>query len=357
MNNKLILILPVIICSVIFFSGSEIISSKSVIGKDSLLRPDEIHLKNIKQLTFGGENAECYFSIDGTKFSFQTTRGDSKCDQIYIMNTDGSGQKLISTGNGRTTCAYYLPDNKTILFASTHLSGNDCPPQPDFSKGYVWALYDTYDIFTADEEGNNLKQLTTEKGYDAEATISPVGDRIVFTSTRNGDIDLYTMNLDGSDVKQITDEPGYDGGAFYSYDGSKIVYRRTSFSNEDEITKYKELLSEGLIRPSKLEIWMMNSDGSGKTQVTNNGAANFAPYWFPDGKRILFCSNIDDPKGRNFDIYKINTDGTGLETITSYDEFDGFPMFSPDGKKLVFCSNRNGSVKGETNVFICDWED
>ncbi len=225
------------------------------------------------------------------------------------------------------------------------------------SKGYVWALYDSYDIFTADENGNILNQLTTEKGYDAEATISPVGDRIVFTSTRNGDIDIYTMNTDGSDVRQVTDEPGYDGGAFFSYDGTKIVYRRTSFKDDAEVTKYKELLAEGLIRPSKLEIWIMNSDGSGKTQITNNGAANFAPYWFPDGKRILFCSNVKDGKGRNFDIYMINVDGTGLEKITNYEEFDGFPMFSPDGKKLAFCSNRNGSVKGETNVFICDWED
>ncbi len=213
--------------------------------------PEEIHLSNIRQLTFGGENAECYFSFDGTKFSFQTTRGDSKCDQIYTMNTDGTDQKLVSTGKGRTTCSYFLPDNKTILFSSTHLAGDDCPPKPDFSKGYVWALYDTYDIFTVNEDGTNLNRLTSEKGYDAEATISPVGDKIVFTSTRNGDIDIYTMNLDGSDVRQITDEPGYDGGPFFSYDGSKIVYRRTAFNNDEEIENYKELLGQGLIHTDK----------------------------------------------------------------------------------------------------------
>ena len=360
MNNKSLFILPILSVISVFifsFSVSRIGNSINETGKDSIELPGESHLKNIRQLTFGGENAECYFSFDGTKFSFQSTREDLKCDQIYTMKTDGSGQQLISTGKGRTTCAYYLPDNKTILFASTHLADINCPPNPDFSKGYVWALYDSYDIFTADENGNILNQLTTEKGYDAEATISPIGDRIVFTSTRNGDIDIYTMNLDGSDVRQITDEPGYDGGPFFSYDGKKIVYRRTSFQNEDEIVKYKELLADGLIRPSKLEIWIMNADGSEKTQVTNNGAANFAPYWFPDGKRILFCSNVEDGKGRNFDIYMINADGTGLEKITNFVEFDGFPMFSPDGKKLVFCSNRNGSVKGETNVFICDWVD
>ena len=357
MNNKILIILTISVFIFAAVSEFRFTSRISSSDGDSLVLPGETHLKNIRQLTFGGENAECYFSPDGSKFSFQSTRDGAKCDQIYIMKTDGSDQKLVSTGTGRTTCSYYMPDNKTILFASTHLAGDECPPNPDNSKGYVWALYDTYDIFTADENGNILNQLTTEKGYDAEATISPAGDRIVFTSTRNGDIDIYTMNTDGSDVRQITDEPGYDGGAFFSYDGTKIVYRRTSFKDDSEVSKYKDLLAEGLIRPSKLEIWIMNSDGSGKTQITNNGAANFAPYWFPDGKRILFCSNVKDGKGRNFDIYMINVDGTGLEKITNYEEFDGFPMFSPDGKKLAFCSNRNGSVKGETNVFICDWED
>lgn len=333
------------------------VNSQSDVKDDPLRLPEEIHLKNIQQLTFGGENAECYFSFDGKKFTFQTTRDGRNCDQIYTMNIDGSDQRLASTGNGSTTCAYFMPDNKKILYSSTHLAGADCQPKPDNSKGYVWALYDSYDIFTSNVDGSDLKQLTFDKGYDAEATISPLGDRIVFTSTRNGDIDLYTMNLDGSDVKQITHESGYDGGAFFSYDGTKIIYRRTRFENENEIEDYKTLLAEGLIRPSKLEIWIMDSDGSNKKQITDNSAANFAPFFFPDGEKILFCSNIMGSDKRNFDLYKINIDGTGLERITFSDEFDGFPMFSPDGKKLAFCSNRNGSVKGETNVFICDWID
>lgn len=353
LNNRLIYLISCIFYFSLLNSGS--IYAQSDINSDKLRLPDEKHLKNIKQLTFGGENAECYFSFDGKKFSFQTTRDGKECDQIYRMNIDGSEQKLVSTGTGRTTCAYYLPDNKTILFASTHLSGSDCPPKPDNSKGYVWALYDSYDIYTCNEDGADLKQLTFDKGYDAEATVSPIGDKIVFTSTRNGDIDLYSMNLDGSNITQLTNEPGYDGGAFYSYDGTKIIYRRTRFENEKEIEDYKQLLAEGLIRPSKLEIWVMNADGSNKKQVTDNSAANFAPYFFPDGNRILFCSNIEGKDKRNFDVYKINIDGTGMERITYFDEFDGFPMFSPDGTKLVFCSNRNGSVKGETNVFICDW--
>lgn len=356
MNFKILFAIPAILLAAKFFdqpfqSNSE---GSAIINSDSLA--SEVHLKNIQQLTFGGENAECYFSFDGTKFSYQTTHGDYQCDQIFKMNVDGSSQSLVSTGKGRTTCSYYFPDNKTILFASTHLSDDACPPKPDFSSGYVWALYDSYDIFTSNEDGTDLRQLTSDKGYDAEATISPVGDKIIFTSTRDGDIDLYKMNLDGTGIERLTNEPGYDGGAFFSKDGSKIVYRRTHFDNESEIDEYKNLLSKNLVKPGKMEIWVMDSDGSNKFQVTSNGAANFAPYFFPDGNKILFCSNIGDPKGRNFDIYSINVDGTGLEQITTHPEFDGFPMFSPDGSKLVFCSNRNGKVRGETNVFICDWE-
>lgn len=358
MNYKKLFLLLLILLSAYSFSefrSTDFLISENSELSDSLVYDNESHLKNIRQLTFGGENAECYYSFNGEKFIFQTTRDNYECDQIFLMNTDGSDQRLVSTGTGRTTCAYYMPDNKSIIYASTHLRGIDCPPKPDFSKGYVWALYESFDIFTADENGNIISQLTTTEGYDAEATVSPVGEKIVFTSTRNGDIDLYSMNLDGSDVTQLTDEPGYDGGAFYSYDGTKIIYRRTAFKNDEELIQYKELLAEGLIRPSNLEIWVMDADGSNKIQVTFNGAANFAPYWFPDGNRILFCSNVNDPNKRNFDIYMINLDGTGLEKITQYSEFDGFPMFSPDGKNLVFCSNRNGSVKGETNVFVCDW--
>lgn len=355
--KKFIYFFTLSVLCIYIFTGSESLRTSQKNSEDTLYFEGEKHLKNIQQLTFGGENAEAYFSFDGKKFSFQTTREGHECDAIYKMNIDGSGQSLVSTGTGRTTCAYYMPDNKHILFASTHLISDLCPPKPDLRKGYVWALYDSYDIFVATEEGKIVKQLTDSKGYDAEATISPMGDRIVFTSTRNGDIDIYSMNLDGSDVKQLTDELGYDGGPFFSFDGKKIVYRRTRFENEESKIKYKDLLSQGLIRPTLLDIFVMDADGSNKMQITHNTAANFAPYFFPDGKRILFCSNIDDPQGRNFDVYAINLDGTNLEKITNCPEFDGFPMFSPDGKKLVFCSNRNDRIKGETNVFICDWVD
>jgi len=323
---------------------------------DTLIYPQEKHFKNMQMLTNGGENAEAYFSFDGSKIIFQAT-GEYECDQIFIMNTDGSGKHLVSTGKGRTTCSYFYPDGKSILYASTHLGGDMCPQKPDHSKGYVWALYSDYDIFKADVDGSNPVKLTDVKGYDAEATVSPKGDKIIFTSTRNGDIDLYSMNLDGSDVKQLTNIPGYDGGAYYSYDGTMIVFRASRFDDPAKLKEYQDLLADGLIRPGQLEIYVMNADGSNIRQVTNNGAANFGPYFFPDGKRIIYCSNQDDPKGRNFDLYMINVDGTGNERITYNETFDGFPMFSlhDGGKKFVFCSNRFNAKQGETNVFICDW--
>ena len=321
----------------------------------SLIFPGEKHLRNVKQLSFGGENAEAYFSKDGKKLIFQSTRDGYPCDQIYEINIDGTGLRKLSTGKGRTTCSYFFPDGKRYLYSSTHEAGADCPPKPDYSRGYVWAIYPSYDIFTAKADGTDLKNITHSPGYDAEATIAPNGKRVVFTSMRDGDLDIYTMDLDGKNVKRLTNETGYDGGPFWSYDSQWIVFRAHHPKSEKDIADYKALLKENLIRPTTLEIWVMKADGSEKRQVTSNGKANFAPYFFPDGKRIIFSSNMDDPKGRNFDLYVINVDGTGLERITNYGEFDGFPMFSPDGKKLVFASNRNDKVRGETNVFIADW--
>lgn len=323
---------------------------------DKLSLPSEAHLANLKQLTFGGENAEAYFSADGKQLIFQSTRDGRKCDQIYTMRVDGSDVRLISNGEGRTTCSYFLPQGKRVLYSSTHLGDRQCPTPPDFSQGYVWAVYPTFDIFTARRDGSDIKQLTHTNGYDAETTIARDG-RLVFTSLRDGDLDIYTMDANGKNVRRLTNELGYDGGPFWSYDGKQIVYRANHPETEKQKHDYLALLKQNLIRPTTLEIWVMNADGSNKRQVTRNGRANFAPYFFPDGKRILFASNMDDPKGRNFDIYKINVDGSGLERITFNETFDGFPMFSPDGKKLVFASNRNAKTRGDTNVFIADWVD
>lgn len=350
-------ILAVFISAGFTFYYSTSHTSSGVSSGDTLIKPGEKHFKNLKMLTNGGENAEAYFSFDGSKIIFQSTRPPYDCDQIFTMDIDGSNVKLVSTGTGRTTCSYFYPDGKHILYSSTHLGSDVCPHKPDMSKGYTWALYSDYKIFKADVDGSNPVKLTDARGYDAEATISPMGDKIVFTSTRNGDIDLYSMNLDGSDVKQLTDIPGYDGGAYYSYDGKMIVFRASRFDDPVKLKEYQDLLAEGLIRPSKLEIYVMNADGSNIRQVTNNGAANFGPYFFPDGKRIIYCSNQDDPKGRIFELYIINIDGTGNERVTYNDTFDGFPMFSlhDGGKKFLFCSNRFNAKHGETNVFICDW--
>jgi Tol biopolymer transport system component len=324
--------------------------------KVTILPQEEPYISNIRQLTFGGENAEGYFSFDEKKFSYQRTHPEAgeHCDQIYMYDLASGRQKRISTGYGRTTCSYFLPGDSLILYASTHLADSACPPPPDFSQGYTWALYPGYDIFVADTNGRIVRRLTNSPGYDVEATISPVGDRIVFTSTRTGDIELFSMKLDGSDVRQLTNVPGYDGGAFYSLDGKKIVFR-ASRPEGAELGKYRDLLRQNLVRPSRMEIYVMDADGGNMRQVTNNGAANFGPFWHPDGEHIIFASNMADPQKRDFDLYVIRQDGTGLKRITYNPTFDGFPMFTRDGRQMIFASNRNDAKPGETNLFICDF--
>lgn len=339
------------------FAVALFVTSLAIAQDGDLSFEGEKHLKNIKQLTFGGENAEAYFSFDGKKLIFQSKRGELGCDQIFTMNIDGSDQKMVSTGKGRTTCSFFLKNKKRIMYASTHMGAPECPPNPDFSQGYVWAIYPDYDIFTAKPDGSDVKRLTDTPGYDAEATLSPDGKTIVFTSTRDGDLDIYTMDVKGKNVKRLTNELGYDGGPFFSPDGKQIVYRSYHPKTEAEKARYKDRLANDLIEPNNFELWVMNVDGSGKRKVTDLGDASFAPYFHPGGKKIIFSSNhlAEDPRKRNFDLLMINLDGTGLERITTYESFDGFPMFSPDGKKLVFASNRNAAKQGDTNVFIADW--
>lgn len=318
----------------------------------------EKHLKNIKMLTDEGQNAEAYFSFDEKKLCYQAMFGDMQCDQIFIMNTDGSDKRMISTGKGRTTCSYFLPGDTTIIYSSTHLADENCPPPPDRSRGYVWKLYDTYDIFSANAaSGKILKRLTNTPGYDAESTVSPLGDKIVFTSLRDGDPEIYVMNLDGSNQTRLTFEKGYDGGPWFSLDGTKIVFRASRPKTEDELADYKDLVEQGLVRPTALEIYYMDADGKNIKQVTDFGKASFAPFFHPDGKRIIFSSNLNAESPMNFDLYMINTDGTGLEQITFNDTFDGFPMFTRDGKRLVFASNRFNKKPHDTNIFIADWVD
>lgn len=323
--------------------------------RGALRWPGERHLRNVRQLTFGGENAEAYFSFDGKKLIFQSTRDGYPADQIYIMNTDGSGVHRVSTGKGRCTCSYFFKGDRKILYSSTHLAGDQPPPPPDRSHGYVWAIYPSYDIFTARADGSDLKRLTDTPGYDAETTVSPDGRRLVFTSMRDGDLELYTMDPDGRHVRRLTHTLGYDGGAFFSPDSRRICFRAYRPKTPEQIAEYKRLLRQSLIKPTTLELYVMNADGTGEQQVTHNGAANFCPFFTPDGQRLIFSSNQGDPRGREFDLYLIRLDGTGQERVTTAPEFDGFPMFSPDGKKLAWASNRNGKARGETNIFIADW--
>jgi Tol biopolymer transport system component len=318
----------------------------------------EVHLKDIKQLSFGGENAEAYWSWDNSKLIYQAHEGKG-CDQIYVRSAhDAAAQpQMVSTGKGTTTCSYFLPGDKEIIYASTHLASPECPARADQSHGYVWAIYQGFDIFRANADGTNLRRLTETPGYDAEGTVCSVDGSILFTSVRDGDLDLYRMDGDGKNVKRITSTPGYDGGAFFSSDCKKIVWRASRPVGK-ELDDFRSLLAQGLVRPTKLELFVANADGSDAKQVTHLDAAAFGPYFFPGDKRIIFSSNYGDPKGREFDLFAINVDGTGLERITHASGFDGFPMFSPDGKWLAFASNR-ASKPGtwDTNLFVASWAD
>ena len=320
--------------------------------------PRETHLGDVRQLTAGaGENAEAYWSPDGSSLIFQSTRAPYACDQIFTMPvSDPAAVSLVSTGDGRTTCGYFSASGERIVYSSTHASGLQCPVPPDRSRGYVWPIYDSYQIYSAAPDGSDLVALTDTDSYDAEATVCSRDGSIVFTSTRDGDLDLYRMDADGGNVTRLTDTPGYDGGAFFSADCSQIVWRASRPTGE-ALTDYQALLAEGLVRPSELEIWVANADGSEQRQVTYLGGANFAPYFFPDGGRIIFSTNHHDPSGREFDIFAVNVDGTRLERITYTEGFDGFPMFSPDGSRLAFGSNRNQRAPGETDVYVARWVD
>ncbi|MDB9882299.1 hypothetical protein N8368_00660 [Bacteroidia bacterium] len=330
---------------------------------DSLHYEGEKHLANIKQITFGGDNAEAYFSFAGDKLVFQTKNPawNAPCDQIYITDINQTWEteipQRISNGKGRTTCSYFMPGDSTIIYASTHEGGDACPPEPPHGPKYVWPIYSDFDIYIADLEGNMVKKMTDRDGYDAEATVSPKGDKIVFTSTRTGDLELFTMDIDGSNVQQVTNELGYDGGAFFSPDGTKLIFRSSRPTSEEDVKEYKELLAQNLVQPTEMELYVCNVDGSDLKKITDLGNANWAPFFHPSGERVIFCSNHKSTKGGRpqFNLFMMNLDGSGLEQVTFDSVFDSFPMFSPDGTKLVFSSNRNNGGTHETNMFIADW--
>jgi Tol biopolymer transport system component len=344
-----------IVCSLLAL-GSTALGAQAAITPPSLPpEAGEVHLRNVRQLTNGGENAESYFSHDGKRLIFQSSRDGRTCDQQYVMNIDGSHVVRVSNGLGKTTCGYFMNGDRRILFASSAAFEKDCPPRPDPSKGYVWRL-DPFDIYTARPNGSDVRRLTRFGVYTAEGVLSPDGKKLVFTSLKDGDLDIYVMNIDGSGLKQLTHQLGYDGGPWWSPDGKRIVYRANHPQAAPEIATYQALLAERLVRPNKMDLWIMNADGSAQRQITHLGAASFGPSWTADGRKIIFSSNHHtDPKLGNFDLFLINPDGTGLEQVTTAPTFDGFPMFSPDGKKVVWASNRHDANPHETNIFIADW--
>jgi TolB protein len=355
------------ICSAVFSTGAFAAAPVTPFapGTDTLLYPEEIHFRNVQQLTNGGDNAEAYWSYDGKYIVFQRTsvKDGVSCDQIFVGKTPKPDEpfeyRMVSSGKGRTTCAFFTRDNKHIVYASTHKSGDACPPVPDrslYGNRYIWPVYESYDIYITDLKGKKIRQLTHTPGYDAEATISPDGRQMIFTSTRDGDLDLYVMDLKTGAIKRITDRLGYDGGAWFSPDGKRIIWRASRPKTEEEIKEYKDLLKEGLVAPTQMELWIANADGSEARQITSLGQANWAPNFTPDG-RIVFCSNHEYKRGFPFNMYLLNTDGTGLQKISRDKGFDAFPMFSYDGKKIIFCSNRNNGGTRDTNIFIADWVD
>jgi TolB protein len=365
--------LSVLLLAGLFWSGSSTQAGEPLQkNQEATVKNAERHLMNVRQLTFGRQNAEAYFSFSGDKLIFQSTNNWMKdsfaatlkpddaglgCYQMYVMDLESNTIRLVSTGTGATTCGYFFPGDRRVLYSSTHLTGPNCPPKPKRDGAYRWAL-DDYDLFAVRIDGQEMQRLTSTPGYDAEATVSPDGKTIVWTSVKDGDLDLYAMNLDGTRVRRLTDSVGYDGGAFFSPDSKRIVYRASHPTDPVEITRYKELLAQRLVEPGQLEIFIMNADGSGQHQVTSNGASNFSPYFFPDGKRIIFSSNVETrgEGGRpSFHLYLVGEDGTGLERLTVEGQFNSFPMFSPDGKRLVWVSDRNAKQPGEFNVFLADW--
>ena len=315
----------------------------------------EQRLANLRQLTFGGQNAEAYWDWSGSRLIFQSTRSPFGCDQIFTMREDGSDVRLVSTATGRTTCPFFFPGGRRFIYASTHLGGSACPPPPDRSGGYVWPIYPSYEIFAADLDGGRLTRLTHNDGYDAEGAVSPDGRHIVFTSLREGDLDLYMMEADGGNARRLTEEPGYDGGPFFSWDGRFIVFRASRPDTRADLEEYRSLLVQSLVRPRHLDIYLMSADGTGLSRVTRHGAASFAPFMHPNSQQIVFSSNLHDPEGRSFALYLVNVDGSGLERVTWAVSFASFPMFSRDGTKLVFCSSRNATAPHDLNVFVADW--
>ena len=335
-----------------YLLATSVASSQVNIPRDA--RPGESHIANLRQLTDEGTQAEAYFSRDGKWITFQATRGDHSCDLQYVMRTNGTELKRVSPAGGKTTCGWFLKDGRRLFFGSTHAQGDACPPRPDPSKGYVWGL-DPFDIYTVARDGSDLRRLTNYGVYTAEGVLSPDGKRIVFTSLKDGDLDIYTMNVDGTEVRRLTNVAGYDGGPWWSPDGKQIVYRAYHPSEGAELKEYQDLLSQRIVRPSKVELWVMNADGSNQRQITHLGGANFGPSWTPDGKRIIFSSNHKNPRGGNFDLYIVSLDGSGLTQITNDEGFDGFPMFSPDGKKLIWGAGRHAKGERDVNLVIADW--
>jgi len=330
-----------------------------IISLFSCIEDRKMSIENVKQLSFQGDNGEAYFNSDDSKVIFQSKRNNNNCDKLYIVDINGNNLTEFVANDGAFTCAYFSLDDRYIFFSSTMHLGSECPeiykdPNP---RKYIWPLRD-YEIFRYDNGA--VKQLTNYSGYNAETTTHPFEEKVIFTSLRDGDINLFEMDYNGENVKQITSEYGYDGGAFYSPNGENIVWRAWYPTSDEEISMWKNNLAKKFIESVPLDIYVAKNDGSEKQRLTSNGATNWAPSWHPDGKHIVFSSNMDDWRedynayGSNFELYMINIATKTLTRLTNNDTFDSFSVFSKNGKKIVFSSNRDAENPRNTNIFIAD---
>lgn len=304
------------------------------------------YLANVTQLTDAsmglGKAGEAYFSPDGKNIIFQATPAGQPDYQIYTMNLSTHTPKMVSTGKGACTCAFFHPKARKIMFASSHLDPNlGQPKSVEETKGYKWDFNEHMDIFEADLDGGNLHRLTDAPGYDAEGSYSPSGKQIVFTSMRDGDQEIYVMDADGRNQRRLTYGKGYDGGPFFSPDGKTILYRGDR-RGDDKMN---------------LQLRLVNVDGSNDRAITDNELFNWCPFWHPSGKSLIFTQADHGLRERgerpNYDLWMVTPDGAKLTRITFDPASDVLPVFSPDGKRVMWTSKRGGLA--EAQVFVADF--
>jgi len=334
---------------------------------DHLIEKGEAHFKHLWQVTSGGENTRPRWSPDGDQIAYQFSNLalGIECDLVRVQDLDTGRLDRVSSGNGVSNVGGYLKGGRQVIFASTHAIQSDCPAPPDQALGHVRSLDPAYDLYVVDLDSHDSRVVVDDAGHDAQASVSPGGDRIVFCSLRSGDAELWSCDSNGGELRQLTRSPGHEADPQWSADGSRIVFAATDFDplREDaHLGKYRDQLARWSAAPGSMKIEVMAADGAERRTVTAPGKANWDPCFTPDGQRIVFVSNHhgEGQHPTSYDLFLVDLDGSNLERVTYFDEgigrqFDGFPSFSADGRYLAFSSNRGAGQIGETNVFVAEW--